>query len=86
MPECRAPASARPLRGCESPNSHMPVETFEDEIKAEVVFVAVVVAGLEDVLKGQLGEARVLLGGELQEERFGAFGGLLRVPKSRVLS
>ena len=44
------------------------LEAVEDEVEAELVLVAVVVAGLEDVLDGQLGEARVLLGGELQQE------------------
>ena len=43
-------------------------EAVEDEVEAEFVFVAVAVAGLKDVLDGQLGEARVFLGGELEQE------------------
>ena len=45
-------------------------EAVKDKVQAELVFVAVVVAGLEDVLDRQLGQAWVLLCGELQQESF----------------
>jgi len=44
------------------------LEAVEDEVQAELVFVAVVVARLEDVIDRQLGEAWVVLCGELQQE------------------
>src|SRR5687767_11462561 len=40
---------------------HVLLEAVKDEVEAERIFVAVVVAGLEDVLDGQLGEARIVL-------------------------
>jgi hypothetical protein len=52
------------------------LEAVEDEIEAELVLLAVVVAGLEYVLTGQLGEARVLLRGELQQKGLRELGGL----------
>jgi hypothetical protein len=52
------------------------LEAVEDEIEAELALLAVVVAGLECVLTGQLGEARVLLRGELQQKGLRELGGL----------
>jgi hypothetical protein len=46
-------------------------EAVEDEVESELVLVAIVVAGLEDVLDGQVGEAGVVLGGKLQQEGLG---------------
>ena len=54
-----------------------PLEAVEDEVEPELVLVAVVVAGLEDVLDGQLGEVRVLVGGNLRQDRLGQLGRLL---------
>ena len=38
------------------------LEAVEDQVKPELVLVAVVAAGLQDMLDGQLGEVRVLVG------------------------
>ena len=39
------------------------LEAIEDQVEPELVLVAVVVAGLQDVLECQLGEVGVLVGG-----------------------
>ena len=65
---CSASSSAR-NRGIGTDHlSQVFLEAVEDEVEAELVLVAVVVAGLEDVLDDQFGEARVVLCGELQQE------------------
>ena len=53
-------------------------DSVEDQIEPEFELVAVVVAGLEDVLEGQLGEVGVLVGGEPAHDRLGHLGRLLR--------
>ena len=55
-----------------------PVEAVEDQVEPELVLVAVVVAGLQDVLDDDLGEVRVGAGRELGHDRLGHLGGLLR--------
>jgi NADPH:quinone reductase-like Zn-dependent oxidoreductase len=54
-----------------------PLEAVEDQVEPEGELVAVVVAGLQDVLDGQLGEVGVLVG-----LRLAGFG--VRAPKTRV--
>ena len=41
-------------------------EAVEDQVEPERELVAIVVAGLEDVLDGELGEVGVLVGGDLR--------------------
>src|SRR5690242_17059298 len=73
------------VQGMEQPPADVPssrnlkrsVEAVEDEVEPVLVLAAVVVAGPEHVLEGELGQVRVLLGGELREHGLGEFGGLL---------
>ena len=58
------------------------LQTVEDEVEAEVELVAVVVAGLEHVLDGQLGEVRVLVGRGTGEDRLGQLGRSPRRPRT----
>src|SRR5258708_11828909 len=46
-------------------------EAVEDQVDPELVLIAVVVAGLEDVLDSELGEVRVLVSGEPRQHRLG---------------
>jgi hypothetical protein len=45
-----------------------PGQAVEDQVKADLELVAVAVAGLQDMLQGQLGEAWVLPSGQLAED------------------
>src|ERR1022692_3511956 len=54
-----------------------PFEAVEDQAEPVPEFAAVVIAGLQDVPGGQLGEVRVLLCREVIEEGHGHRGGLL---------
>jgi hypothetical protein len=62
------------------------LEAVEDEIEAELVLLAVVVAGLEYVLTGQLGEARVLLCGNCSRKAFASSEVSSGVPNARLPS
>src|ERR1022692_4512530 len=55
-----------------------PFEAVEDQAEPELELAAVVIARLQDVPGGQLGEVRVLLGREVIEEGHGHRGGLFR--------
>jgi hypothetical protein len=87
-----APATARsivdPVRGgmpggCKAGASRLgrvegSFKAVEDQVEPVLEFVGVVVAGLEDVLDGQLGEVGVLAGGELRHDCLRDLGCLLR--------
>src|SRR6266536_274966 len=65
----QARVGARRWRRRGSVGAQEPVETVEEQVEPELELVAVVIARLEDVLGRQLGEVRVLLGGELRQDR-----------------
>src|SRR3954453_11928862 len=53
------------------------VEAVEEEVESELELLPVVVAGSHDVLRGELGEVRVLVDREAREDRLRELGGLL---------
>ncbi|MGO9188962.1 MAG: hypothetical protein ACLP8X_10945, partial [Streptosporangiaceae bacterium] len=53
-------------------------EAVEDQVEAELVLVAIVVAGLQHVRERELGEVGVLVSGEAREHDLGERRGLLR--------
>jgi hypothetical protein len=71
--QCEPSSRRRSLSG----RAQGSVEAVEDEVEPVLVLAAVVVAGLEHVLEGELGEIRVLIGGELRQHGLGEFGSLL---------
>ena len=61
----RLPVRPAP-RGCRSGWAGVPgpFEAVEDQVEPEFELIAAVVAGLQDVLEGQLGDVGVLVGGD----------------------
>src|SRR3712207_7016365 len=53
------------------------LEAVEDQVQAELELLAVVVARLQDVLRGELDEVRVPVDGNLGEHRLRHLGGLI---------
>src|ERR1022692_3989304 len=60
-------ADERSRSGC---GANPRLEAVEDQVEPERELVAVVVAGLEDVLDGELGEVGVLVRGHLRHHHF----------------